>query len=155
MMHEHGKSDSPIVPAKPPNEAEPGEAEEAVEGRGLVKGKTPERNMSRTQGRSGMSSAFERIRQAARRDKGQRFTALQVSTARRGGSMERGLRVSFWTSLIEFDEEHTGHSRRAELISPRRVSQERFGRWGCSSWKIKSSSAQQPKCSATSMSRTL
>ena len=75
MMHGHGKSDRPIVPAKPPNEAEP-EAKEAVEGRGLAKGKTPERNMSRTQGRSDMSSALERIRQAARRDRRQRFTAL-------------------------------------------------------------------------------
>ena len=76
MMHEHGKSDSPIVPAKPPNEAEPGEAKEAVEGRGLAKGKTPERSVSRTQSRISMSSALERIRQAARRDKRQRFTAL-------------------------------------------------------------------------------
>ena len=75
MMHGHGKSDSSIALAKPPNEAGP-EAKEAVEGRGLAKGKTPERNMSRTQGRSGMSSALERIRQAARRDKRQRFTAL-------------------------------------------------------------------------------
>ena len=76
MMHEHGKSDSPIVPAKPPNEAEPGEAKEAVEGRGLAKVKTPERSVSRTQSRISMSSALERIRQAARRDKRQRFTAL-------------------------------------------------------------------------------
>ena len=53
MMHGHGKSDSSIVLAKPPNEAGP-EAKEAVEGRGLAKGKTPERNMSRTQGRSSM-----------------------------------------------------------------------------------------------------
>src|SRR6266511_867707 len=75
MMLGHGKSDSSIVPEKPPNEAEP-EAKEAVEGRGLSKGKTHERNRSRTQGRSGMSSALERIRQAARRDKRQRFTAL-------------------------------------------------------------------------------
>src|SRR5918999_1391362 len=75
MMHGHGKSDSPIVLAKPPNEAGP-EAKEVVEGRGLAKGKPPERNMSRTQGRSDMSSALERIRQAARRDKTQRFTAL-------------------------------------------------------------------------------
>ena len=74
-MHDHGKSDRPIVPEKPPNEAEP-EAEEAVEGRGLAKGKTPERNMFRTQSRAGMSNALERIRQAARRDKRQRFTAL-------------------------------------------------------------------------------
>src|SRR5919106_6655733 len=76
MMHGDGESDSSIVPAKPPNEAEPEEAKEAVEGRGLAKGKPPERNMSRTQGRSDMSSALERIRQAARRDKRQRFTAL-------------------------------------------------------------------------------
>jgi group II intron reverse transcriptase/maturase len=76
MMHDHGKSDRLIVPAKPPNEAEPGKAEEVVEGEGLAEGKAPERNVSRTQGRSGMSSALERIRQAARRDKGQRFTAL-------------------------------------------------------------------------------
>src|SRR6266516_5665929 len=75
MMHGHGKSDSSIVPEKPPNEAEP-EAKEVVEGRGLAKGKTPERNRSRTQGRSGMSSALEGIRQAARREKRQRFTAL-------------------------------------------------------------------------------
>jgi RNA-directed DNA polymerase len=75
MMHGHGKSDSSIVPEKPPNEAVP-EAKEVVEGSGLAKGKTPERNMSQTQGRSGMSSALERIRQAARRDKRQRFTAL-------------------------------------------------------------------------------
>jgi RNA-directed DNA polymerase len=75
MMHGHGKSDRPIVPTKPPNEAEP-EAKEAVEGRGLAKGKTPERNMFRTQSRKGMSSALERIRQAARRDRRQQFTAL-------------------------------------------------------------------------------
>jgi RNA-directed DNA polymerase len=75
MMHGHGKSDRPIVPTKPPNEAEP-EAKEAVEGRGLAKGRTPERNMFRTQSRMSMSSALERIRQAARRDRGQRFTAL-------------------------------------------------------------------------------
>ena len=47
MMHGHGKSDRPTVPAKPPNEAEP-EAKEAVEGRGLAKGNLPKRNMFRT-----------------------------------------------------------------------------------------------------------
>ena len=68
MMHGHGKSDSSIVPEKPPNEAVP-EAKEVVEGRGLAKGKTPERNMSRTQSRKHMSSALERIRQAARSER--------------------------------------------------------------------------------------
>jgi group II intron reverse transcriptase/maturase len=75
MMNGHGKSDRPIVLLKPPNKAEP-EALEVVEERGLAKGKSPERNMLRTQGRRGMLSALERIRQAARRDKRQRFTAL-------------------------------------------------------------------------------
>ena len=55
MMHNHRKSDRLIVPAKPPNEAEPGEAKEVVEGEGLAEGKAPERNMSRTQSRSSMS----------------------------------------------------------------------------------------------------
>ena len=64
MMHERGKSDRPIVPAKVPNEAEPGKAKEALEGRGLAKGDAPERNVSRTQSRSSMSNALERIRQA-------------------------------------------------------------------------------------------
>jgi RNA-directed DNA polymerase len=75
MMHGHGKSDRPVVPPKPPNEAEP-EAKEAVEERGLAEGNVFERNMTRTQSRISMSSALERIRQAARRDRRQRFTAL-------------------------------------------------------------------------------
>ena len=45
MMHGHGKSDSPIVPTKLPNKAACAAAE-AVEGRGLAKGNSLERNMS-------------------------------------------------------------------------------------------------------------
>ena len=69
MMHVHGKSDRLIVPAKPPNEAEPGKAKEVVEGRSLAKGKTLERNVSRTQSRKHMSSMLEWIRWAANRGK--------------------------------------------------------------------------------------
>ena len=72
MMHGHEKSDSPIVPAKPPNEAEPEEAKEAVEGRGLAKGKTPKRNMFQTQSWMSMLNALERIRQAVMKDGGDR-----------------------------------------------------------------------------------
>jgi retron-type reverse transcriptase len=75
MMNGRGKSDSPIVPERPPNNAgRP--AAEVVEGRGLAKGNPTERNASRTQSRTGASSALERVRQAARRDRKQRFTAL-------------------------------------------------------------------------------
>jgi len=74
-MNGRGKSDRPIVPGKSPNKAE-GPATEAVEGRGLAKGNSPERNTPRTQGRVGVPSALERVRQAARGDRKQRFTAL-------------------------------------------------------------------------------
>jgi group II intron reverse transcriptase/maturase len=74
-MHGRGKSDSPIVPGKPPNKAE-APAAEAVEGRGLAKGNLREQNTPRTQGWIGVSSALERVREAASRDRKQRFTAL-------------------------------------------------------------------------------
>jgi RNA-directed DNA polymerase len=64
MMHGHEKSDSPIGPAKLPNKAANGAAE-AVEERGLAKGKTLERNRFRTQSRQHLTSALERIRQGA------------------------------------------------------------------------------------------
>ncbi len=47
-----------------------------MEGRELAKGKTLEQNMLRTQGRRGVPSALERIREAAQKDRKQRFTAL-------------------------------------------------------------------------------
>jgi retron-type reverse transcriptase len=75
MMNASGKSDRPTVPGKPPNKAER-TAAEAVEGRGRTKGNLREQNALRTQGRGGAPSALERVRQAARGDKRQRFTAL-------------------------------------------------------------------------------
>ncbi len=75
MTNGDGKSDSSVVPEKPPNRAgRP--AAEVVEGRGLAKGNPSESNTSRTQRREDVPSALERIRQAARKDRKQRFTAL-------------------------------------------------------------------------------
>jgi hypothetical protein len=74
MMNERGKSDSSKVPAKSPNQVE-GPAAEAMEGRELAKGNSPERNALWTQSRESMPSALERVRQA-RKDRKQRFTAL-------------------------------------------------------------------------------
>jgi len=75
VTNRRGKSDRPVVPGKPPNKAE-GPAAEAVEGRGRAKGSSREQNALRTQGRDGAHSALERVREAARKDRGQRFTAL-------------------------------------------------------------------------------
>ncbi len=74
-MHGRGKSDSPGVSRKPPNKAaEP--AAEAGERRGLAEGNSLGGTTPRTQRRAGVSSALDRVRQAARQDRQQRFTAL-------------------------------------------------------------------------------
>src|SRR3989454_4921038 len=74
-MDGRGKSYGPVGPYKPPNNAgRP--AAEAVEGRGPAKGNSLQCNVLRTQGRGSTPSALERVRQAARKDKKQRFTAL-------------------------------------------------------------------------------
>ena len=75
MMNEHRKSDSSVIPEKLPNK-DPMGAAEAMEGRGLTKGNLLEQNALRTQGRGGVPSALERVREAAQKDKGERFTAL-------------------------------------------------------------------------------
>ena len=76
MMHDSGKSDRPVVPAKPSNNAEPSAAER-VEGRGLAKGNTDGQNAPRTQRRAiGAPSALDRVRQKAKQDRNARFTAL-------------------------------------------------------------------------------
>jgi RNA-directed DNA polymerase len=75
MMHGDGKSDTLIVPEKPPNNAG-GPAEEAAEGRRVAKGNSRERDVLRTQSRESTPSALERVRSAARRDRKLRFTAL-------------------------------------------------------------------------------
>ena len=75
MMYGDGKSDTAVVPRKLPNKAaEP--AAEAVEGREVAKGNSDERNVLRTQCRESALSALDRVRDAARRDRKLRFTAL-------------------------------------------------------------------------------
>ena len=74
-MNEHGKSDRPIVPEKSPNKARL-MAAEGMEGRGVAKGNLDQQNMFRTQSREDMPSALERVREAARKSKETRFTAL-------------------------------------------------------------------------------
>ena len=74
-MHERGKSDRPVVPAKPPNNAgQP--AVEVVEERGLAKGNTT--STARPGRRAGpdVPSGLDRVREVARRDKDARFPAL-------------------------------------------------------------------------------
>jgi RNA-directed DNA polymerase len=77
-MNGREKSDRLVVPMKSPNKSEAAALDaEAMEGRGRAKGNSDESDMHRTQRRrEGMQSALDRVREAARRDGKQRFTAL-------------------------------------------------------------------------------
>src|SRR5271166_978908 len=85
MMHGHEKSDPEIVAIrtnaggmrreKPTNKAVP-TAAELVERRAGTEGNAGQQSTLRAQDRAGVSQALERIRQAARHNKKERFTAL-------------------------------------------------------------------------------
>ena len=75
MMHEPEKSDSVVVAGKPANKVEQSAAE-PVEPRTETKGNAGQQSTRRAQDRAGVSQALERVRQAARRGKKERFTAL-------------------------------------------------------------------------------
>jgi len=75
MMHDREKSDLAIVAVKPTNKAgQP--AAESVETRAGAKGNASWQSTHRTQGRERVSQALERVRQAARQRKKEKFTAL-------------------------------------------------------------------------------
>jgi RNA-directed DNA polymerase len=76
-MHECGKSDGPVVPANPPNNA-PAAAgtAEVGEERGPAKGNTASKTPPGRSAGQGVSSALDRVREVAVRDKDARFTAL-------------------------------------------------------------------------------
>ncbi len=74
-MHERGKSDSPVVPAKPSNKAASAVAE-MVEGRGLAEENTADKTRPGHRAGPGAPSALARVRHVAQQDKGTRFTAL-------------------------------------------------------------------------------
>lgn len=76
-MNGDGKSDKPIVPKKSTNKGS-GQLSpaERAEGRGLAKGNSGEQTRFWTQGQTDLQHALDRIRNAAKEDKGERFTAL-------------------------------------------------------------------------------
>ena len=75
MMHGREKSDPAIVAGKPTNKAgQP--AAEPVERRAGAKGNADQQSTRRAQDRESVSQALDRIRQAARQRKKEKFTAL-------------------------------------------------------------------------------
>ncbi len=86
-MNECGKSDSPVVPAKPPNKTS---VAEVVEERGLAEGNTSSTTHPGRRAGTGVRNGLDRVREVARRDKEARFTAQlhHVDLAR--------LRTAYW-----------------------------------------------------------
>ena len=75
MMNDREKSDPAVVAAKPTNKAgRP--AAEPVEPRAGTKGNAGQQSTRRAQNRESVTQALERIREAARQRKKERFTAL-------------------------------------------------------------------------------
>lgn len=74
-MNEHQKSHTPVVPAKHRNKAAEAGAD-GVEGRGVTKRNPEGQNTHRTQSRASVTSALDRVREAARRDRTMQFTSL-------------------------------------------------------------------------------
>mgnify|MGYP000219826737 FL=1 len=75
MVHDPRKSDGPIVPKKSPNKGGLPPAEE-MEGRGPTKGNANRPTTCRTQGRESVSNGLDRVREAAKKDRKAKFTAL-------------------------------------------------------------------------------
>jgi RNA-directed DNA polymerase len=75
MMHGRGKSDSAIVAVKPANKTGQPVAE-SVERRVGAEGNADQQSTRRTQIRARVTQALDRVRQAARQRKKERFTAL-------------------------------------------------------------------------------
>jgi RNA-directed DNA polymerase len=76
-MHGHGKSDRSVVPEKSPNKASGApHVAEGMEERDLAKGNPRQFTRCRTQSRVDLQQALERVRQAARKDRGLRLTTL-------------------------------------------------------------------------------
>jgi len=126
MMHGSGKSDRSAVPTKSPNNAgnkhQRRTAAEEMEGRDLAEGNANDPTTPRTQSRTRVPSAIARVRQAARRNKDVKFTALlhHVTVDRlRNAFMELkrkaapGIDGVTWEAYHEHLEEHLQalHSR--------------------------------------------
>ena len=75
MTKDTRKSDGFVVPMKLSNKGAVGPAE-TMEGRRPAKGNADEQTTLRTQSRAGVPQALERVRQAAKKDRNAKFTAL-------------------------------------------------------------------------------
>ena len=161
MMHGRGKSDAAIVAGKPANKAERSAAE-PVERRAETKGNASQQSTRRTQSRASVSQALERIRQAARTRKKERFTALLHHISRElleeaffalkenaapgvdgltWQDYEQTSRASSRTCMRGSIGERTGRCRHGGSTYPSRMAGS--ARWRSPRWRTRSSSGRR------------
>ena len=172
MMHGPEKSDSSIVAMKPANKAgQP--AAESVERREGAEGNMGEPRTRRTPSRESVSQGLDRVRQAAKARKKERFTALlhhvmsicsrmripgssgmrrRGWTGSRGGSTSRTWKPTLWICMRAFTAAPIGRYPRGGSTCRKRMGGN--ARSGSLRWKTKSSSVRWWKCSMQSMKKT-
>ena len=164
MMHDREKSDPATVAGKPTNKAV-STAAESVEPRAGAKGNASQQSTHRTQGRERVSQALERVRQAARQRKKEKFTALlhHVSVDLLGMAFfalkrdaapgvdgltwrtyEADLDRNLTDCMSGFIGEHTGHCRHAGRTYRRRTGNSARSR--SRPWRTRSSSGRPSRC---------
>src|SRR5215204_2799132 len=170
-MHGHGKSDRPVVPAKPPNNA--GVPAEVVEGRGLGKGNAASKTHPGHRAGVSAPSALDRVRRVARQDKDVRFTALlhhvDVDRLRAayGALNPKAATGVYGVTCYEYGQDleenlrdlHARvHSGGYRARPSRRVyipkADGGSDRWALPHWRTRSSSVLSSRCSTPSMRRT-
>jgi hypothetical protein len=170
-MHDPEKSHSAVVAVKPPNKVG-SPAAEAVEPRAGTKGNADQQSTHRTQTRERVTQALNRVRQAARQRKKERFTALlhhvDVDTLRTAFyALKRkaaaGVDGVTWqdyeatsggssrTSTGGSTGERIGRNHLAGRTYRRRMVGK--GRWRSQLWKTRSFRAHAPWCSTPSTKR--
>src|SRR5215216_4972005 len=171
-MHGGGKSDEAIVAVKPANAAEQSAAE-LVEPRAEAKGNADQHSTGRVQSRGTVSQGLERIRQAARTKKKEKFTSLlhHISVAHLEEAFfalkekaAAGVDGVTWRAYAEnlasnLEDLHGRVQRGAYRALPsRRVyNPSRMAgnvRWRSPRWRTRSSSARRLRCSTRSTRRT-
>jgi hypothetical protein len=166
MMHEPEKSDPSTVAAKPANNPE-GLGAESVERREGAEGNTSKDRMRRTPSRVNMFSGLERVRERAKAEKKERFTALLhhvdvdllrtayyrlkrdaapgVDGVTWGQYEQRAWKATLWICMPAFTAAPIGRSPHDASSFRRRMDES--GRSGSRRWRTRSSSVRWWKCS--------
>src|SRR3984893_2876291 len=173
MMNDPKKSDLVKVAMRPTNKAGPGTAAESVERRTRAEGNTGQQSTHRTQCRVRVSQALERVRQAAKLRKEERFTALLhhinldllrlsfYALKRKAAPGVDGVTWQDYEANLESNLQdlhsrvHRGAyreqpSRRKYILSRTGGS----GRWALPQWRTRFSNAQSWQCSTPSTRKT-